>query len=335
MVPRSGATRSRKKLSLGNSLNFCALVVGVFLMIVVPPLTIKIIGLGLVCWGCIFLLRDSYWTYHWSRTKKAVAGVFLIGIALCSSVPQFVSQWRIEHPPKRPCTVSVILTSEIVARVHLRTMWLPPNSEGKYNPIFQDLFHDWVIKLNRNGNASQVAISIQDARKPVDNIRVNPPQNSVVSEPKPEWLSGFEEPTQAPEFYLRTVKFATLNKETTITIRRAIKSRVGANMINAFDLDLDRQVRASAEECNVVVTPLSPMNDPLSAKNPHFDYLVDQLAALLHQKTSGSEIKTRFNPDEPYPPFAVNESEVIEEIRCTSTPCKTMRVDFVEHHRIY
>jgi len=214
-------------------------------------------------------------------------------------------------------------------------MWLPSGSTGVYKPIFQDLFHDWTINVTPSPTASQIVISIQDARKPVDNIRVVPPGSAIISEPKAGWLSGFEEPSQTPDFYVRTVSFATLDKSATITIRRPIKSRIGVNTVTSLDLDLDRQVRVSAEKCKVVITPLSTVNYPLSAANPHFHYLTDQLGALVAQKVSGTGFTTRLDPDEPYPPLAVNESELIEEIKCNSSPCTTMKVEMKEHTRVH
>ena len=135
-----------------------------------------------------------------------------------------------EHEP--PCSVSVVTTSEMVARVHLRAMWLPSGQTGVYKPIFQDLFHNWVINVKPTRTASQVIIFIQDARMPLDNIRVEPPENAVMSEPTAGWFSGFEEPSQTPDFYVRTVSFVTLDKPETITIRKPIKSHLGANTIN-------------------------------------------------------------------------------------------------------
>ena len=48
-----------EKLSLGDSLNWCALIVGVFLMIINPPLALKIVGLVFVCLGFTRLLWNS------------------------------------------------------------------------------------------------------------------------------------------------------------------------------------------------------------------------------------------------------------------------------------
>ena len=231
-----------------------------------------------------------------------------------------------------PCSVSVAIMSEIVARVHLRAMWLPSGGEtGVYKPIFQDLFHDWVINVKPTLIASQVIISIQDARKPVDNIRVEPPENVTISEPTAGWFSGFDEPSQTPDFYMRTVSFATLDKLETITIRRAIKSHLGANTITSVDLDLDRQVHASAEKCKVKLAPLST---GLSRANPRFRKLAEELGALLAQKVSGTGFTTRLDPDEPYPPLAVNESEMIQELRCTSSPCTTFNLTMAVNPRL-
>jgi hypothetical protein len=211
-------------------------------------------------------------------------------------------------------------------------MWLPSGSTEEYKPIFQDLFHDWVINVTPMGTALQAIVSIQDARKPVDNIRVEPPENVVISEPKAGWVSGFEEPNQTPDFYLRTIRFAVLDKPEIITIRKPIKSHFGINKITSLDLDIDRQIHASAGNCTVTVAPLA---NSISGENPRFYNLTDQLKALAAQKVSGKGFTTRLDPDEPYPPLALNESEMIQELRCNRSPCTTMTVTMKEKTRVH
>lgn len=284
--------------------------------------------------GYLIILAKLAWWAAFERTEPEWERALFIGLLFAatgilwfgSNVFAIRTKKTEMGEAKPPCSISVVTKSEIVARVHLRAMILPSGSTEVYKPIFQDLFHDWVINVTPTGTASQVIISIQDVRKPVDNIRVEPPDDAIISEPKPKWFSGFEEPSQTPEFYVRTVSFETLDKPITITIRRPIKSRVGVNTITSLDLDLDRQVRASAEKCKVVLTPLSTVNSPLSGTNPHFQSLIDQLKAILAQKVSGVGFTTRLDPDEPYPPLAVNESEMIQELRCKSSPCTTLSV---------
>jgi hypothetical protein len=308
---------------------------------------------AVACWilfGCILFWKVMSWRSggqeQWIiKLLKSVGAVLIIGV--CGVLIAITDLRKPDQEPwsnlqkwnwpghQPPCSVSVSVTSEIVARVHLRAKWLPSGSTGVYAPIFQDLFHEWVINVTLTRTVPEIVVDIQDARKPTDKIRIEPSGNNITSEPKPGWMSGFDEPTQAPDFYVRSVTFSALGKPTVITIRRPIKSsQIGLNSITSLDLDLDRQVRASAEQCKVMLTPVSTSHSPLSADNPHFQYLIDQLRALLAERVSGKEgTVTRLDPDAPYPPLEVNGSELVEELRCTNSPCTRMLVAMKERTR--
>ena len=88
------------------------------------------------------------------------------------------------------CSMSVEATSEIVALLHSRAAILPSGNTEVFKPQFQDLFHDWIIKLIPNGTAFEVSVLIRDQRCPTDQIRVIPPGNSVIIGTKKGWLSG-------------------------------------------------------------------------------------------------------------------------------------------------
>jgi hypothetical protein len=192
-----------------------------------------------------------------------------------------------------------------------------------------------VITVTPNRDAAQIVVSIKDARRPVDKIRATPPQSVTISEPKPGWVSGFEEPTQAPDFYIRTVTFSTLDEPATITIRKPIKSHFGENRISTIDLDLDRQVFASADKCRVEATPVSKVGWPLSDANPRFPELMQQLKTLLVQRvTNGSGAPTRPDPDEPYPPLDVEESDMVTELHCKNVQCTELTVTTAEKTRV-
>jgi hypothetical protein len=236
--------------------------------------------------------------------------------------------------PKK-CEISINVSSSIMASVHSRAKWLNHGRTTEvYKPFFQDLFHEWVITVTPNRDAAQTVISIKDARKPVDKIRVVPPQNVIISEPNPGWVSGFEEPTQAPDFYVRTVTFSTLSEPATITIRKPIKSHFGENRISTVDLDLDRQVLASADKCGTKVNPISRTSWPLSDANPHFPELMQQLKALLVQHVTAGPAPTRPDPDEPYPPLGVEESDMTTELHCKNVQCTEMIVTMAEKTRV-
>lgn len=232
------------------------------------------------------------------------------------------------------CSITVDVNSTITASVHLRAPWLPTGQTEVYKPLFQDLFHEWVIKIVPNKETLQIIVSIRDARLSADLISVDPSENAIISQAKPGWASGFEESTQTPDFFARTVVFSKLAKPATITIRKPIKSKLGENKITSIDLDLDREISASAEKCGIAMTspPKSPR--PLS-DSPRFKDLIQELHAMIVETVSGKPgPPTRLDPDEPYPPLAVNESELVEELRCKTPACSEMIVTMKEKTRV-
>jgi hypothetical protein len=85
------------KLNWGNSFTFIAFLVGVYLMIINPPLALKILGLAFVCWGFFKFFRVSHWTYKWSRKRQNLWAFTTLAVLCSISIPQLRSQWRTEH----------------------------------------------------------------------------------------------------------------------------------------------------------------------------------------------------------------------------------------------
>jgi len=193
------------------------------------------------------------------------------------------------------------------------------------------MFHDWKIEIKPTQGAAQITITIRDERKPTDKIQVVPADNAVVSDAKVGWVSGFDEPTQIPDFYLRTITFSDFENPATITIRKPIKSMLGMNQINYFDLDLDRQVAASAGKCQLVLHSVPSVA-------VHFPVLLDQLKAMMARPANGAgsaPIPTKLDPDAAYPPLALRESELVQEVKCSNSPCTMLLVELKEKTRVH
>ena len=91
-------TKKPKHFGEGDSYTVLALLVGVFLVIIVPPLTLKAILLIAVCIGVLRLARRSHWTYSWSGRRRYGAASAIVIILLAVGIPQFISQWKAAHP---------------------------------------------------------------------------------------------------------------------------------------------------------------------------------------------------------------------------------------------
>ena len=226
------------------------------------------------------------------------------------------------------CSIYAQASSEIVARVYSRAAILPSGNTELYKPLFQDLFHDWVVTLAPHGKAHDVVVVIQDQHEPVDQIRVSPIGTAIITGPTKGWLSGFPEPSHVPDFYTRTVTFSILSNITTITLRRPIKSASPrTNTITSLDLDIDRLMKVSTNGCKI-------SRSPMSDRNTRFDILSDQLRTLASRRLEGPSspvITTRMDPDAPFPPLTVQDSELITELHCKDHPCKTFGITMEQH----
>src|SRR6266403_661475 len=87
-----------KRLNRADSWSVLALLVGVFLVIVVPPLWLKAILLAGVCIGVFLFSNHSHWTHGWSGLRRYSAASVVIILLLAVGIPQFLSQWKTEHP---------------------------------------------------------------------------------------------------------------------------------------------------------------------------------------------------------------------------------------------
>jgi hypothetical protein len=112
--------QGRPALSLRDSIMPIALLVGVFLVVIVPHLLFKAGLLIGVCVGFVLFTRKSHWTRQWSRTKQNwVAASCVIGLSALSS-PQFITQWRAVHPRVVAVTAPPDATPQL----------LPPKAES-------------------------------------------------------------------------------------------------------------------------------------------------------------------------------------------------------------
>src|SRR5271154_5213027 len=97
LVPTQTRVRNTEPFNRADSVSVIGLLVGIFLVVVSPPLILKILCLLGVCVGSFFFVRLSHWTHEWSRAKQYCVGVGISVILLAVGVPQFISQWNLEH----------------------------------------------------------------------------------------------------------------------------------------------------------------------------------------------------------------------------------------------
>jgi len=289
---------------------------------VILTVTVAFAIAGWLVWTRLFQRRKNLW--------------WVIGSVLFIVAGLWLDWWAPKPQPAptpQPCRISIAVDDEVIDRVHLRSFFdVKTHETGVYQAKFQDLFHDSIITLTPSNVNSRVIVTIQDMRKPTDTdiIRIEPPDDALISEAKPKWISGFEEPTHSPDYWVRTVTFSALKKVTSVTIRKPIKSHKGVNTIMALDLDLDRKVQTSTESDCEITTPSIP---PYRAR---LDKLVNEIKFFVTQTVSGkSGTATRLDPDKPYPGLAINESELVEELKCEDSSCAKVTVRMIDKTRIH
>lgn len=89
--------RNPGRLSLGDSVGFAGILLGVLLVVVVPPLWIKIPMMVSVCVGTFLFVRHSYWTNGWPPINRYLGASIFCVVFLVTAIPQFISQWKQEH----------------------------------------------------------------------------------------------------------------------------------------------------------------------------------------------------------------------------------------------
>ena len=116
----SKSGKSSKGLSRADSWSVLALLVGVLFVIVLPPLPLKALLLVGVCIGIFLFCIYSHWTHRWLRSRQLAAASAVTVLLLAIGIPQFISQWRAEHPQQPTVAQSV---------THAPATLIPPSSE--------------------------------------------------------------------------------------------------------------------------------------------------------------------------------------------------------------
>jgi hypothetical protein len=103
-LPEAGAvpavassTGGKKQLNLSDTLAVLSIVLGVFCVIIIPPLYFRITAFLFVCGGVFWRAHRSHWTATWDAPSKNIAGVVIVGLCCLVVMPQFKTQWINEH----------------------------------------------------------------------------------------------------------------------------------------------------------------------------------------------------------------------------------------------
>jgi hypothetical protein len=279
----------------------------------------RVSALVILWWGILL----SYWMRVEIRNIRQQA----------ASVTSPVVPQRPPLPPSfwamtTPCELFTVIKRDIVARVFARGISPKLGETVTIKPNLQELFYEWQLELIPSRSVSGLEIDFRYDKLAKDRIRSVP--DAAISEPKPRWMSGFDEPARPADYYVQSVRFAHVlrNQKALVIIRHAIKLPQKSNKFAAADFD--RSFDLSAPICR-----LSRRDHKLSDKE--FANLMFRAATLGMWKYSGPTEpppQTIRDPDEPVPPLAANEVESSVEVRCQDDTCKRLIVKQLEARRV-
>jgi hypothetical protein len=101
------ATKESSPLNIGDSLGLLALLLGVFLVIVTPPLYLKIPLLFALCIAVFLFTGHSHWTHRWPKVRQRLVAAGTALLLSIIAVPQFISQRKTGQPQQTPTAATV------------------------------------------------------------------------------------------------------------------------------------------------------------------------------------------------------------------------------------
>src|SRR5207245_94479 len=123
--------------------------------------------------------------------------------------------------------VSADADSRIVARIYARGLRPQlPATKTEYKPMLQEFFYVWELTLVPEGETGKIRVAIKDPIEHSDDRIKVEPDVATVSDIRPKWMSGFEEPSRKPDIHEWVIQFTeTLDKTrpARIVIRRPLR----------------------------------------------------------------------------------------------------------------
>jgi hypothetical protein len=218
------------------------------------------------------------------------------------------------------CTGEAKANSDMVSRVFFRGAFLPEQVWQTLHPTSQELFYEWQVLLSVNEAAKDIALEIHHL--PNDRITIDPITTGVLSEPVPQWYSGFPEPHRSkPDYLLSTAKFSHLSPDTppaTVTIRRFLaKAFLSSN-------SLIKIKHITALNCRVRLEETEQAQDA-----ERLQRLAQALAERVYQANeTGAHVQIRRDPGD----LAEQEIQGTMEVRCQNELCTSLIANRFEGH---
>jgi hypothetical protein len=104
--PKIKSSVSAENLNRSDTWTILGVLLGVFFVIVLPPLYARMPIFVGVCIGLVWLSHKSHWVIRWSSARRIVLSGAVVIVCSVIAVPQFVTQWKLEHRSTRTFNVS-------------------------------------------------------------------------------------------------------------------------------------------------------------------------------------------------------------------------------------
>jgi len=231
-------------------------------------------------------------------------------------------------PPKEPsppainnaaCHVAFSVNAEPVARLYGRhDIRATPNASISFD--FQELFYEWKASFSVNRKTTRLIVKINHLTE-ADVVNVLPAL-SQVSDPTPEWFSGFRETARTkPDYYSRTITVGDLARggRVTISLRRAL------DVPELSPVNVVRVEDARTESCSAMI--------PAFHEDAEAKAISTQTLALANFKYGQADGSSRALPLRRDPgDVGANEVQATIEARCKNSTCTEAIASHLEVH---
>ena len=252
--------------------------------------------------GLIVALLGLAATYLWPQTKWIGWSCLGLGVAI-------IGVWIFLEIKNRRDTCVATASSDVVARLYA-TGWVQLGTTEV--PVsFQELFYEWRLTIK---SKEEHAVTLE-----INNLALNDrmevlPADSLVSELKPRWMSGFNEPKRSPDYYSRTVQLSPATGSA-ITIRRFLPAPSLSNT------SLIRLIGIRSDSCPIDLAKFKEAEE-LARVNK-------RAATLASWKYSGADKQPPRLATDPGDVSAGNFVATVEA-RCDGDDCKKLNIRQLE-----
>lgn len=149
----------------------------------------------------------------------------------------FLSFRQTNPRAQNSCETETVQGSHIVSRAYAVAAHISERRKT-LKISFQVLFYEWFFKIRTERQLPGVTVILSNLSRD-DRLSVIP-ETTAVSEAKPKWATGFEEPYFLPDYYFRTAAFTDLQpgNDYSVAVMRPLKQTLQIDQRNLVEVHL-------------------------------------------------------------------------------------------------